>query len=164
MTHRPKKIIVLRHAEKPTEGGNQRLSLAGVKRSGYITRWIPETFGQPTIIFATEPTNSSFRPLMTIWPLWNEVKDSLLDVSIEDDAALWLGHHLREGDIHHGALADAVVVVCWHHGKIPDLLKGMGVKHHEIPDPWPEDDFSMVFAVSFDDGPDAIVSKHRMSF
>jgi hypothetical protein len=164
MTHRPLKVIVLRHAEKPLQANDQRLAPFGAKRAEYIARWLPENFGKPDFIFATEPTKSSFRPWLTVAPLWEEQKGALMDVSIEDDAALHLGHHLRGGELYHGAIAGSTVVVCWHHGKIPELLKGLGVKQEEIPDPWPENDFSTVFVVTYLDGPDATVSKYKMLF
>jgi hypothetical protein len=160
MSTRPIKVIVLRHAEKPIQVGNQRLAPTGAHRADYLSRWIPDNFGKPDYIFATEPTKSSFRPFLTIAPLWDVVKDSFLDVSVANEDARALGIHIRAGE---DRLAGANIVVCWHHGKIPELLKGLGVKRAEIPDPWPENDFSTVFVVTYQHT-EAEVSKYKMLF
>lgn len=133
-----------------------------MRRAQYLADYIPKNFGKPDRIFATEPTKSSFRPFLTVTPLWESVKESTIDVSVADDEAIVLGMHLRDGDLAH-SLDGQTVVVCWHHGKIPELLKGLCVKRHQIPDPWPENDFSTVLVVTFD-GPDAVVSKYQQLF
>jgi phosphohistidine phosphatase SixA len=161
MNNRPKKVIVFRHAEKPLQEGDQRLAPTGVKRAQYIAHYIPTNFGEPDIIFATEPTKSSFRPFLTVEPLWESVKKSFLDVSVADDAAFHLGHHIKEGS---GMNTGQNIVVCWHHGRIPELLKGLGAKHHEYPDPWPENDFSTVLVVTYNSDGEAGVSTYQMLF
>ena len=45
--------------------------------------------------------------------------------------------------------------------QIPDLLKGIGAKHHEYPDPWPEDDFGTALVVTFEGGTPT-VTKFKM--
>ncbi len=162
MSYRPRKVVVIRHAEKPLQEGDQRLAPTGVQRAQYLAHYIPTNFGEPDLIFATEPTKSSFRPFLTVEPLWESVKKAYMDVSVSDDAAFHLGHHIAEGS---GMCAGQNIVVCWHHGKIPDLLKGLGVAHHQIPDPWPENDFSSVLVVTYDeDDAVAVVSKYKMLF
>lgn len=156
---RPKKIVVLRHAEKPLDPHDQRLAHCGYKRAEHLADYIPKNFGHPTTIFATEPTKSSFRPFLTMQPLWNAIKDSVMDVSVDDEAALHLGHKLHVGDLSVGEN----VVVCWHHGQIPALFKGLGLQEGEYPDPWPEQDFGSIFVVTFD-GHTPVVSKFQMQF
>lgn len=159
MIHRATKIIVLRHAEKPIDPHDQRLAHRGYKRAEYLADYIPKNFGRPDYIFATEPTKSSFRPFLTVQPLWDAVKDSMMDVSVDDEAALHLGAKLRAGDLNTGKN----VVVCWHHGKIPELLKGLGASKHDYPAIWPENDFSTIYVVTFEKD-ETVLSKYQQLF
>lgn len=159
MHHRPTKIVILRHAEKPLDPHDQRLAHRGYRRAEYLAEYIPKNFGPPTYIFATEPTKSSFRPWLTVTPLWEAVKDSLMDVSVDDQAAEALGHKLRAGDLNTGEN----VVICWHHGKIPDLMKGLGCSEHDYPAKWHDNDFSTIFVVTYEKG-EAVVSKYQQLF
>lgn len=154
---RPSKIVVIRHAEKPTRDEDQHLSAEGKARARYLVQYIPETFGNPDYIFATEITKMSARPVMTVTPLWDALPRTTLDASVPDEDATHLGHHI----VHHGHWDDQFVLICWHHGKIPDLLDGIGLKHHEYPDPWPEDDFDTVFEITFEHD-EPVVTKHKM--
>jgi hypothetical protein len=159
MHKRPTKIIVLRHAEKPIDPIDQRLAHRGYKRAEYLAEFIPKNFGRPSMIFATEPTKSSFRPFLTMQPLWDAVKESWMDVSIDDEAALHLGHKLRAGDLSVGEN----VVVCWHHGKIPELMKGLGCSVHDYPAKWPDNDYSTIYVVTYEKG-EAVVSQYKQLF
>ena len=45
--------------------------------------------------------------------------------------------------------AGKVVLVCWHHGKIPRLAKALGVKDAPL---WPEDQFDHVWVIEPEGG------------
>jgi broad specificity phosphatase PhoE len=152
-----KKIIIIRHAEKPIREGDQRLSALGLHRAEKWKEYIPQNFGTPDTIYATAPSPHSIRPLQTILPLFESLENAQLIASIEDDKARELGKSL----VSCLDLADPITLICWHHGKIPDLLKGLGAKHHEYPDPWPEDDFGTALVVTFDTG-EPVVTKFKM--
>jgi hypothetical protein len=159
MSTKPKKIIVIRHAEKPIREGDQKLSSLGMKRAKDWASYIPQNFGTPDHIFATMATNASVRPLMTVLPLFEILESTPIELGVPDDHAQQLGEHL----VHEGQkkYAGQIILVCWHHGKIPDLLKGLGAKHHEYPDPWPEDDFGTALVVTFE-GDEPTVTKYKM--
>jgi len=152
-----KKIIIIRHAEKPIRESDQKLSALGMKRAQDWAHYIPHNLGVPDIIYATAPSAKSIRPLQTIMPLFELLEFAELVASIEDDKAKELGRSL----VSNLDLADPVTLICWHHGKIPDLLKGLGAKHHEYPDPWPEDDFGTALVVTFEQD-EPTVTKFKM--
>jgi hypothetical protein len=159
MIKKPKKVVVIRHAEKPIRQGDQKLSSIGMKRAEDWARYIPHNFGTPDIIYATRASKESIRPIMTIMPLFEALEDVKIDVSYADEGAENLGKELAPNEVH--SHDGQIIVVCWHHGKIPELLKGLGAKHHEYPDPWPEDDFGTALVVTFEQD-EPTVTKFKM--
>jgi hypothetical protein len=154
----PKKVVVLRHAEKPYWEGDQRLADVGYKRADYIAQYIPKNFGLPDWIYATAGTKASIRPILTVMPLMVHTT-AMIDLTHMDDEAEQLGHNL----VHEGHHAGQNVVVCWHHGKIPALMKGLGLQAGEYPEQWPDNDFGSIYVVTFEKHKTA-VSKFQMQF
>lgn len=156
MSNKPKKIIVIRHADKPIRESDQGLSSLGRARAEDWARYIPQNLGTPETIFATAPSAHSIRPLQTILPLYESLEKVNLIATLPDEAAKngfgkYLASHF-DGQI---------VLVCWHHGCIPALMEHIGAKKHEYPDPWPEDDFSTALVVTFEGG-EPTVTKFKM--
>jgi hypothetical protein len=156
MSKTPKKIIVIRHAEKPIREGDQKLSSLGMKRAQDWARYIPHNFGTPDTIYATAATSESVRPIMTVMPLFEELESAKLNILWKDDEAEEVGEKVATR-----WCKDQIVLVCWHHGKIPNLLKGIGITQHEYLNPWPEDDFDTALVVTFEKD-EPIVTKFKM--
>lgn len=156
---KPKKVVIIRHAEKPIREGDQKLSSLGMHRAQAWAMYIPNNFGTPDHIFATMATAESVRPLMTVMPLFEKMEHTPLNLGVADEDAETLGQHLVHPN--QTKYAGQNIVICWHHGKIPDLLKGLGAKHHEYPDPWPDDDFSTALVVTFEQD-EPTVTKFKM--
>jgi len=49
------------------------------------------------------------------------------------------------------------VVICWHHGNIPNLMNALAASQGSYPDPWPRDCFNLILEVKFDAGATPIV-------
>ncbi|HML30479.1 MAG TPA: histidine phosphatase family protein [Hyphomicrobium sp.] len=62
----PKRIILMRHADKTDDQSNEDLSDAGVERAKRLATYIPETFGKPDIIIASAPSKHSDRRMCWI--------------------------------------------------------------------------------------------------
>ncbi|MBV8096699.1 MAG: hypothetical protein JO110_26335 [Acetobacteraceae bacterium] len=147
------KLMVIRHAEKPdkqagiagvTEAGvadKDDLTPKGWQRAGALTRFFnphdpasPRAgVAVPGAIFAAPPTdnNRSKRPLHTVKPLAAD-----LGLKIRKDFALH-----QEKDLIPAALGtNAVVLICWHHERIPKLAAELGI---EV-EPWPDEVFDRV--------------------
>ncbi|GEM_PF-88210 len=115
-------VLIIRHAEKPAHG--RMLTARGRARAEAYVDYFEHLArrGQslrPTTLIATADTATSERPRLTLTPLAQ---------------ALHLPLDLRYGKRQVRALVDAlregprqrVVLVCWHHGQIPALLRAFG--------------------------------------
>ena len=103
-------------------------------------------FPTPNFIFATQQSKNSKRPIETVAPL-----AVALGLSIDD------GFKDKKEDIEkmiHAILNDfsfagKVVLICWHHGKIPDIAKALGVSR---PPKWDGKVFDRVWQITFPKG------------
>jgi hypothetical protein len=142
MADRPKRILLLRHAEKPDEDSDPNLSTRGFTRAAALSVSIPAMFGRPAFIVATKTTEKSARPVQTVTPLAStlrlEVHDSHKDEEFQAVADALLSHE---------KFRDEQVVVCWHHGKLPQLAKALGVVD---PPSWEDDVFDRFWLIEFD--------------
>ena len=146
------KIMVIRHAEKPTDkdgGVDQKgvpdkhdLIVRGWQRAGALARFFakpdPESpIEAPTAIFATEPTtgSDSKRPEKTVTPL-----SQLINIAIDST--------IQEGSeqdlVNKAEASNGVVLIAWHHGKIP-AIANLILPKPVVTKKWPEDRFDMVW-------------------
>jgi broad specificity phosphatase PhoE len=153
------KIMVIRHAEKPTDEGlikgvteegdrdSESLSIRGWQRAGALARmFIPGPgltqragLAQPDRIFATKSAThaKSLRPQQTVAPLAKLA-------GIEVNTAFALG---EEPALARAATeGDGPVLISWHHEAIRDLAAGVLGPGAAIPH-WPHDCFDMVFVL-----------------
>jgi len=141
-------IMIIRHAEKPESGPG--LTSAGQARArayvGYFEHFSVD--GQPMVpaaLYAAADSTSSIRPRLTIEPLSRS-----LNLPIDD----------RFADKQTKAFADALqmeahgnpILICWHHGEIPKLIKALGGDSKALlpGDKWPENVFGWVVVLRYD--------------
>jgi len=141
-------VLIIRHAEKPETG--KHLTPAGVRRA----QAYPGFFKSFTIdshpvkidhLFAAQKSKNSDRSRETLLPLSN---------------ALHLKIHLTFDLSESQELADKVrrsysgetVLICWHHGAIPGLLKAFGVNPKTVlpGGEWPDDVFGWLIVLRYD--------------
>jgi broad specificity phosphatase PhoE len=146
------KIMVIRHAEKPTDkdGGVDQngqadkhdLIVRGWQRAGALARFFAKpdpatSIATPATIFATEPTtgSDSKRPEKTVTPL-----SELISVAINNT----IQEGSEQGLVNKAEASNGVVLIAWHHGKIPDIANAILGKP-VVTKKWPEDRFDMVW-------------------
>lgn len=118
-------VLIIRHGEKPASGTG--LSPIGQERAqkyiGYFQQLkIDGHSATPVYVFATADSKSSHRPWLTVKPTVKTLK--LPDNhSIADADYAQVASQLTDGHYDH-----STTLVCWHHGKIPDLMKTLGAK------------------------------------
>lgn len=154
-----RQILILRHAEKPNTG--QGLSERGEQRAQLIADYIPNVFGEPDYIYAAGGTLKSMRPFLTIMPLWNRFKDVILDTTFEDRHVDNVATQISKITVNH----HKNIVICWHHGQIPELLNWFchfGKIDHDYNDPWPEEDYSSIYQILIDKHGKIELNKHSM--
>ena len=141
----PATIYLIRHAEKPTDK-RPDLNPQGFLRAALIPNlFMPPvgTLTKPDFLFATARSKNSNRPFETIMPLSAALNLPISNEILDDDypalAKLLLG----------GQFAGKVVLVSWHHGKIPDLTTALGAPP---PYKWPDTQFDRIWRIDYKDG------------
>jgi hypothetical protein len=141
-------IFIVRHAEKPETG--MELTLAGTNRANAYTNYF-RTFqfdGKPLhleTIFAAADSKNSHRPRLTLEPLSKSL-GLPLDLRFKDKDPGLLADELRAQP--HGKQ----ILICWHHGAIPELLETLGADAAKLlpQSKWPDEVFSWVIQLRYD--------------
>lgn len=80
---------------------------------------------------------------------------------LELDRALTRKHHFHRAGVHahaHDAITEnpgtyggTVILICWHHGKIPALAEAFGVSKSQLGnlDPWPGSIFDLLLQITW---------------
>jgi hypothetical protein len=160
---RAKKIMVMRHAEKPAKDGppygvtlegkpnKESLQLIGWQRAGALANLFAPSNGamqntalaKPQFLYASKPLQrkGSRRPLQTITPLAEK-----LSLPIN-----W--HYERneiEGMVEEVFSCRGVVLMCWQREYIPEIANYILGTKNGIPQVWPEDRFDMIWVFDLD--------------
>ncbi len=113
----------------------------------YVAVQIPGAaprFSTPDFLFATQASKSSNRPVETITPLSTALNLTYDDKHADGDYA-----KVASDILTNSKYTGKVVLVCWHHGNIPNLATALGVTN---PPDWPGSVFDRVWAISYSNG------------
>lgn len=147
---RPQSVLLIRHAEKPTDAADPHLNPEGRKRAEALPELFkesaarPDPFPVPDFIFATKASKRSNRPAETVAPLARALKRDVNTEYANDDYPK-LVTELGTNPKYQGK----TVLVCWHHGNLPRLAAAFGAAG--VPDTWNATAFDRVWVVAFDD-------------
>ena len=149
-------ILVIRHAEQSDSGGD--LSDAGNARANTYANYFKNftTDGRPLkldYLFAAANSRVSLRPRLTIEPIAKEL-DLVIDTRFKNRQFQELADEIQRRP--HGN-----ILISWHHGKIPQLLRALGADPKSLlPNgKWPNDVFDWVIELRYDDNGDLSESK-----
>lgn len=115
-------------------------------------------FFTPNFLFATAPTNSSSRPVETITPtaealqfLNNDAGLTINDKYTNDTEGITkLTSEILQNPNTYGG---KIVLICWHHGTIPQLTEAFGVPASQLPwSKWPGTVFDLAFVITWPSG------------
>jgi broad specificity phosphatase PhoE len=150
-------ILVIRHAEKPDDGSG--LSAAGEARArAYVNYFKNFTIdGQPSkpdCLFAAADSKGSHRPRLTIEPT-SQALGLAIESRFKDKEFQELADEIQSRP--HGK----IILICWHHGEIPQLLRALGASPEKlIPNAkWPEDVFGWLIQLRYDENGQLLESK-----
>jgi broad specificity phosphatase PhoE len=142
-------VLIIRHAEDA--GSGHGLSARGAERAeaykSYFQNFtIDSTRRQPEAVLVAADSKQSHRPRLTVEPFAKAAKlpiDSRFDNKQPTDLAA----ELRAN--HQGK----VILICWHHGQIPALLRALGAMPEMLlPNgKWPKNVYDWVILASFDE-------------
>ncbi len=150
-------ILVIRHAEQSIDGDG--LSSAGEARAeAYVNYFKNFTIdGRPlklNYLFAAADSRSSHRPRLTVEPTAMEL-GLTIDTEFKNQQFLELADKIQS--LPHGTN----ILICWHHGKMPQLLRALGADPESLlPNgKWPRDVFDWLIELRYDENGDLLESK-----
>jgi phosphohistidine phosphatase SixA len=136
----PAVVMLMRHGEDIGEK-SFHLNKQGAQRAQALPKLFGTRLPKPDVIIATHATKGSNRPIETVEPL-SKALNIPIDNRYRDDDYAALASSLLTDERYAGK----VVLVCWHHGKMDNLAKALGVKSAPR---WPEAQFDRVWMVDF---------------
>lgn len=147
----PAQILIIRHAEKPANGPD--LDDQGYQRAKLLVNYFETTpavlkYGTPVAIYAAEPgdvsrdVDASNRPLETVTPL-----AQALGLKINDSFTHDQTQEVAQDILSNPAYDGKMVLICWEHKKIIDIVQALGVS--PLPGKWPGTDFGTVYEINF---------------
>jgi len=136
----PQTVMLIRHGEDMGEQ-SFHLSPAGLKRAQALPKLFGSRLPKPDVIIATRASKGSNRPIETVEPLASALHLPI-DNRFKDDDFDILARDLLTDPRYTGK----VVLVCWHHGKMDNLAKALGVSHAPK---WPDRQFDHVWIISY---------------
>ncbi len=152
----PAEILIIRHAEKPPEGdASYHLSAAGKKRAEALhllfkkTEARPAPFVKPDVLFAAADSKKSHRSTETLAPLAKRLGLSVNAAYHSSPGGPGKGRGIADlaAELLGGGYRGKVVLIAWHHGRMPELAGALGVrgplKYHST-------EFGRVWRITFD--------------
>jgi broad specificity phosphatase PhoE len=142
-------VLIIRHAEEPANGHG--LSARGEERAkAYINYFLNFTVDskrlEPQAVVVAADSKQSHRPRLTVEPFAKAAKLPI-DNRFANKQPADLAAELRAN--YQGK----VILICWHHGQIPALLRALGASPETLlPNgKWPKDVYDWGIMVSFDE-------------
>ena len=155
----PRRILLLRHAEKPDDPKSPDLEEVGVARAAKLATYIPATFGRPDFVFAAAVAKDSVRSYLTMSPLCEAIGIPL-DASFKGKKYQDLATKL----LSDPAYTDRMVVVCWSHNELPELAEALNARKGDYPDPWDPGVFNLILQLDYDKGGEPTVTSVTQPF
>lgn len=148
------RILLLRHGEKTGDINDVHLSAEGYARAAKLADYIPATFGTPQFLIATAPSAHSIRPIETITPLSQKTEVPVV-AQYADKHFEPMTAQLLTDPVYTGAL----VVLCWHHGQIPNMAAALGAQPGTYPEVWDDLVFNAILDMQYGaDGAPAVTT------
>jgi hypothetical protein len=141
-------ILVIRHAEKPAKGNE--LNADGKARArAYVNYFQNFTVDGERLkldfLYAAADSKESHRPRLTLEPTSKK---------------LGLAINSRFGNEQFQKLADEIltkprgkhILICWHHGEIPQLVQALGANSGQLfpKGKWPDEVYDWVIQLRYD--------------
>ena len=152
-------VLIIRHAENPADGHG--LSPRGEERAkaykNYFQNFtVDGKRREPEAVLVAADSKQSHRPRLTVEP-FAKAANLPIDNRFANRQPADLAAELRAN--YQGK----VILVCWHHGQIPALLRALGAAPETLlPNgKWPRDVYDWVIMVSFDENGHVIPGSTR---
>ena len=142
-------VLIIRHAENPANGhglsprGHER---AEAYKNFFLNFTVDSKRLEPQAVLVAADSKHSHRPRLTVQP-FAKAANLPIDNRFANKQPTDLAAELRAN--YQGK----VILICWHHGQIPALLRALGAAPETLlPNgKWPKDVYDWVIMVSFDE-------------
>lgn len=141
-------VLIIRHAEKPDTG--KHLAPAGVQRAlAYVSFFRSLKLDAHPVkldhLFAAQESKNSDRCRETLLPLSNALH-------LKIHSSFDLSEAGRLANKARRTYSGETVLICWHHGAIPELLKAFGADPKTLlpRGMWPDDVFGWLIVLRYD--------------
>lgn len=138
----PRVVLIIRHAEKPDDPDDPNLAPKGRERAAAMAHGWLDRFPRPDVVIATARSKRSNRPVETVEPLAGALHEHIEAAHKDADFAV-LAHDVLAGPQYAGK----VVLICWHHGKIPGLARALGAA--AAPEKWDPAVYDRVWEIDY---------------
>jgi broad specificity phosphatase PhoE len=160
-------VLIIRHAENPADGHG--LSPRGEERAKAYANYfqnftVDGKRREPEAVLVAADSKQSHRPRLTVEP-FAKAANLPIDNRFANKQPADLAAELRAN--YQGK----VILVCWHHGQIPAVLRALGAAPETLlPNgKWPRDVYDWAIMASFDENGRLIpestrrISEHLLS-
>ena len=142
-------VLIIRHAEDADSGhgisprGEER---AKAYKNYFLNFSVDSKRREPDVVLVAKDSKQSHRPRLTVEPFAKAAKLPI-DSSFGNKQPADLAAELRAN--HEGK----VLLICWHHGQIPALLRALGAAPETLlPNgKWPKTVYDWTIMVSYDE-------------
>ena len=141
-------VLIIRHAEDADSGDG--ISPLGERRAeaykNYFLNFAVDSKRlRPDAVFAAKDSKKSHRPRLTVEP-FAKAEKLRIDSRFGNNQSAELAADLRATE------QGKVILICWRHPYVPDLLRALGAKPEELlpRGKWPNAVYDWVLLLSFD--------------
>ena len=113
-------------------------------------------FSTPNLIFATARSKNSKRPIETVTPVATALNEPINARFADNDTDI---EKMVGAIFAESACAGKIVLICWHHARIPDIAEALGIAK---PPKWDGKVFDRVWQITFTKGKAALKDLPQM--
>jgi hypothetical protein len=141
-------VLIIRHAEDGGTGhdlaprGHER---AEAYKNYFLNFTVDSRRLEPNVLLAAKDSKQSHRPRLTVEPFAKAAKLKI-DTRFGNNQSTELAADSHAND------QGKVILICWRHGNIPDLLRALGAKPEDLlpRGKWPNSVYDWVILLSYD--------------
>ena len=158
----PRQVLLVRHAEKPSDDTDVHLTSRGAARAAALPSLFaipptfptkPAAFPTPDFLIAAKASKRSNRSIETLTPLAKALEKPIDHQHADRDFFLVIQPLF--GEVKY---AGTTVLIGWHHGSLPEIAMAIAAKaknaaalQRQIPERWEGAVFDRVWVITFDD-------------
>lgn len=152
----PQEIMIIRHADKSLENSGYFVDPTGYMRAINFEKYYSRLkYPAPDYIFITKSYDKgkfvhSSRELQTVAPLINKLQTEGKKVKVDFPYAPSDYKKLAQKILTDKKYDGKFILICWEHGRIPQLASALGVTPE--PKKWPGADYDSVYLLNYSSG------------